>query len=113
MRLTSIPSGGYLGLVDIGTVGITPDDPLAPGFLGLPLTCDAVYLRAGAPVDPAFEILRQDGWQSVFHTSPGLDDSGTYDVMPEPAELLLVGGGLIVPSAIGHRRQGRPGGQPH
>jgi hypothetical protein len=91
MRLTSQTADGSFGTASIGRLGVTSDDPAAPGFLGLPLLYDVVFAPAGTTVQAA----RQNGLTSIFH---GLnsDPSGTYGVVPEPSSLWLILIGSLV-----------------
>jgi hypothetical protein len=88
MKLISESPDGNQGKVDIGKKGETPDDPLDPDFLGLPVVFQVVMIPVGQDPIPDNVVARQRGVHNVFH-GKNQSPSGSYVFVPEPSTFLI------------------------
>ena len=100
MLLTSGVADGTTGTANIGQAGVTPDDPNDPAFLGLPVTFFFKEIPHGLPALQSNVIMTIS--DTVFLHNP----IGIYQVVPEPASLLIttIGAVILLGVRIGRQR---------
>jgi hypothetical protein len=89
-KFVSATECGNSGSVDIGLRGVTPDDPVDPDFLGLPVTYDVLFIPHGMDPIPSNVVHREESLQAIFHGDT-MFASGEYrTLIPEPSGLMTV-----------------------